>query len=349
MGSMSQGVRFAVIGYGGSGRGIHARLIREAGSRVTAVVVRSPERRAQALADWPDAQVYSSIENLISSGGGFDAVVVASPSGNHVDHATQLINARIPFVIDKPLAPTADESALVLAHAREKRVPFTVFQNRRWDPEQLTLKSLIDAGDLGDVHTFERHWERWRPVPQQRWKELDPVAGGLLLDLGTHLVDSATQLFGRVQSVYADLRCLTTPVEDDVFLTLHHAPQGDKPGVISRLWGGALVGAPGPRTRVLGSKGAYLVTSFEGEASPFTVLDEAATADTEGWLVTGDERRLVTRAPGGHVDFYHAVVAWLTARGPIPVHPADAVRTAEVLDAARISSREGRCVSVRAD
>ena len=176
------------------------------------------------------------------------------------------------------------------------------------------------------MHTFERHWERWRPKPQQRWKENDVLGGGLLLDLGPHLVDSATQLFGPVVSVYAETRALSTPTEDDVFLVLHHAAPGSKPGavpgrtaaadvlfgveppakgVVSRLWAGSLVGAPGPRTRVLGDGGAYLVNSFEGDASPFDVLDGEQPEGTHGWLVRGRERTAVPQPRGGHARLLH--------------------------------------------
>ena len=96
-----------------------------------------------------------------------------------------------------------------------------MFQNRRWDTEQLTLLACSRRARSGRVHRFERRWERFRPLPQDRWKENDPEAGGLLLDLGAHLVDSAVQLFGPVESVYAELPARTTPAVDDVFLALH--------------------------------------------------------------------------------------------------------------------------------
>ncbi len=247
------------------------------------------------------------------------------------------------MLVDKPLATSSDDAELLAARGDGR---LTVFQNRRWDPEQLTLIALLEAGSLGTVHRFERRWERFRPVPQDRWKENDPVAGGLLLDLGAHLVDSATQLFGPVRSVYAELYARTTPATDDVFLALHH-----ESGVISHLQAGGVVGAPGPRTRVLGDAAAYLVTSFEGEASPFTEMDDAHEATRssdepahEGWLVRGSERTPVARAEGGHVDLYRAVVRWVVDGGPPPVDPFDAARTARVLDAARLSADEQRVV-----
>ncbi|MCU1431178.1 MAG: Gfo/Idh/MocA family oxidoreductase, partial [Actinotalea sp.] len=101
---------------------------------------------------------------------------------------------------------------------------------------------------------------------------------------------------------------------------------------------------PGPRTRVLGSAGAYLVTSFEGEPTPFSDLDPGE--GMEGWLVHGDAREPVERSPGGHADFYRAVARWVLAGDVVPVDPRDAVRTAHVLDAARRSAATGQRVSV---
>jgi predicted dehydrogenase len=351
---MSDSLRVGLVGYGSSGRGLHARLLREVGQRVTHVVVRDPVRVAAAQADWPGVIIDPDMKTMLSRAAELDLVVVASPTGAHVANVNAALEARLPVVVDKPLATTTDDARRLARTAEAHSGRLTVYQNRRWDSEQLTLRSVLASGELGDVHRFERRWERWRPVPQQRWKELDIQSGGLLLDLGAHLVDSAVQLFGPVVSVYAELRSLTTPVEDDVFLALRHAPGPFGHEVRSHLQAGALVGAPGPRTRVLGEKGSYLVTSYEGEATPFAVLDDlphsrhARVGDEhEGWLVHGAERVPVPRAPGGHADFYRAVIRWLTVGGPVPVDPWDAVRTAAVLDAARVSAREGRVVALR--
>ncbi len=341
---MTDALRVGLVGYGSAGRGIHARLLREVGAQVVRVVSRNPDRAAAAGADWPGVAVDGDVAALLDHAAELDVVVIASPTGEHVAHVTAALAAGLPVVVDKPLATTADEAAELTRLGAEAGGRLTVFQNRRWDPEQLTLRALLEAGELGRVHRFERRWERWRPVPQDRWKENDTRAGGLLLDLGAHLVDSAVQLFGPVATVHAELRSLTTPAVDDVFLALTHAPRGDGPAVLSHLQAGGLVGAPGPRTRVLGDRGAYLVTSFEGEATPFAALDAGADDGHEGWLVRGDERVPVPRAPGGHPDFYRAVAAWVRDGGPVPVDPADAVLTARVLDAARVSAAEQRVV-----
>ncbi|WP_448061013.1 Gfo/Idh/MocA family oxidoreductase [Cellulomonas hominis] len=353
--SPGDALRVGLVGYGSAGRGIHARLLREVGQRVTHVVSRNPERSRSAVEDWPGVVVVPDVEALLAHAADLDLVVIASPTGEHVAHVRAALDAGVHVVVDKPLATTAAEAAELAQAGADAGGRLTVFQNRRWDSEQLTLRALLAAGELGRVHRFERRWERWRPVPQHRWKENDIRAGGLLLDLGAHLVDSAVQLFGPVTEVYAELQALTTPAVDDVFLALRHAPTDGRPGVLSHLQAGGLVGAPGPRTRVLGDRGAYLVTSFEGEPTPFAAFDAVggaaggAVADetarpVEGWLVHGADRVAVPRAPGGHPDFYRAVARWVRAGGAPPVDPVDAVRTARVLDAARVSSDERRAV-----
>lgn len=349
---MTEALRVGLVGYGSAGRGIHARLLREVGARVTRVVTRNPERARTAADDWPGVAVDGDLPALLAHAADLDLVVVASPTGDHAEHVALALAAGAHVVVDKPLATTADEAAELARLGEEAGGRLTVFQNRRWDPEQITLRGLLADGALGRVHRFERRWERWRPVPQDRWKENDTRAGGLLLDLGAHLVDSAVELFGPVTRVHAELRALTTPAEDDVFLALTHAPGPDGVAVISHLQAGGLVGAPGPRTRVLGDRGAYLVTSFEGEATPFAALDSAVGSGAEeqepheGWLVHGDERVPVPRAPGGHADYYRAVDAWVRGSAGAPVDPRDAVATARVLDAARRSAREGQVVTL---
>jgi predicted dehydrogenase len=335
-------LRVGLIGYGSAGRGLHSRMLRELGQKVTVVVTRS--RAGQVHEDWPHALVVPDVPGLLAHAAKLDLVVVASPTSEHAAQAALVLRAGLPVVVDKPLATTERAAADLVRSATTHGGRLTVFHNRRWDREQLTLAGLLARGELGHVHRFERRWERWRPVPLHRWKELDPESGGLLQDLGSHLVDSAMQLFGPVTGVYAELRALTTPAVDDVFLALTHAaPAGGGPAVVSHLQAGGLAGAAGPRTRVLGDKAAYLVTRFEAEPTPFEALDHRAK-DHEGWLVRGAEREPVPPAPGAPGDLYRAIVRWVTDGGRPPVDPWDSVRVARVLDAARASAADGTVV-----
>ncbi len=352
-------MRVLLVGYGSAGRGIHLPLLRAAGLSPSIVVAAHPERVAQAHADLPGALVVPDLDAALglASGQRPDLAVIASPSGVHESNALACIAAAVATVVDKPLTVDAAGAARVTVAARAAGVPLTVFQNRRWDGENLTLARLVRDGELGQVHRFERRWERWRPVPRDRWRENATAAdgGGLLLDLGAHLVDSAVHLFGPVTSVYAELATWTTTAEDEFFLSVQHAG-----GVRSHLSASSVAGAPGPRTRVLGSRGAYVVTQFEAEQHAFGFEDAAGCT---GWWVAGDERRAVPTAAGGHGDFYPAVLAALrlsatqaaaaarqadtaARQAALPVDPADAVHVLTVLDTARASATQGRVVAI---
>jgi predicted dehydrogenase len=226
-------------------------------------------------------------------------------------------------------------------------VPITFFHNGRWAGVLLALRLLLAAGVLGTVFRFERRWERWRPQPKDRWKEnaAPREGGGLLLDLHSHLVDAAVDLLGPVTHVYAEVSAHTTRAEDDAFLACTHAS-----GAHSHLGALSISAAPGPRTRVLGMKGAYVATSFEAEPTAFADLADR-DADHVGWLVVGPERTPVPRPPGRHADFYRDVAAALTeGRGQagMPVQPAEAVHVLSVIDAARVSAAERVVVEVPA-
>ncbi|MEJ5945642.1 Gfo/Idh/MocA family oxidoreductase [Pseudokineococcus basanitobsidens] len=343
---MSGAVRVGLVGYGSSGRGIHAPLLQEAGLDVALVATSSPERAAAATADHPDARVVPDLGAVLAAGtgrGGVDLVVLTSPTGVHEEQVLACVAAGRPVLVEKPLAVDAAGAARCVRAARAADVPLTVFQNRRWDDEQRALAAVLAAGEIGDVLRLERRWERWRPVPKDRWRENAPPAdgGGLLLDLQSHLVDSAVQLLGPVESVYAEVSAVLTPAEDTTFLALRHAG-----GARSHLSAVSAAGAPGPRTRVLGTGGAYVVVPFEGEVSGFAgVLDDAPGCT--GWVVRGAERTPVPTPPGGHADLYRAAAAAVRGEGAWPVDPADAVAVLAVLDAARASARTGEVVPVR--
>lgn len=329
-------VRVGLVGYGLAGRGIHAPLLAAAGLAISVVATADPGRRAAAVAEQPDAAVVPDLDGLLARSAQVDLVVLASPTGAHAAQAVAVLDAGLPVVVDKPLGVDAEQASAIVGHAERTGGRVTVFQNRRWDAEQLTLRSVLDSGALGEVFRFERRWERWRPQPKQRWRENASAAqgGGLLLDLHSHLVDAAVQLFGPVGRVYAELAAHTTPAEDDVFVALTHLG-----GVRSHLGALSVAGAPGPRTRVLGTAGAYVVTTFEQEPTAFSSLEDSDDRHT-GWLVEGESRRAVSRAAGEHADFYRLAADWVRGNGPAPVDPRDAVSVLRVLDAARVSSEQ---------
>ncbi len=336
-------VRVALIGYGLGGASFHAPLIATTpGMRLATIVTRNPERRAQAAREHPKANIVDSVQAIWDrSAQDHDVVVVTTSNDAHASLAKDALAAGLPVVVDKPFAVTASQAREVIAEARRRKLFLTVYHNRRWDSELLTVKRLLAEQAFGDVLRFESRLERWRPQPKGGWRERgEPeLAGGLLYDLGTHLIDQALHLFGPVTGVYAELdrRRPGMQVDDDVFLALTHAS-----GVRSHLSATAISAQPLARMRVLGSRSAYVkVQSDVQEAA----LRSGGRPDQPGWgeeprehwglLGVGAAATPVRSEPGAYQQFYAGVVASLRDGAPPPVDPEDAVAGLEIIEAAR--------------
>lgn len=346
---MTAALRVGLIGFGVAGRIFHAPLIASTSGLVLAsVVTNDPERRAVLARDYPGVAVLQDPQQLWdrSSQGkpSVDVVVIASPTGTHEELAADAIRAGVPVVVDKPLAPSTDAARRTIESAAQHHVPLTVFQNRRWDGDYLTVRRLLAEDALGRVHRFESRWEFLAP--------LDPArpGGGLLSELGAHMIDQAIQLFGPVERLYADLACRRpgSRVDDDSFLTLQHGS-----GVASHLWASAVVRDPGPRFRLVGERGVYVVSGTDPQEDALVRglrpgMPEWGRTPEHGWgvLVDGDGSRAVPAEPGSYEEFYRQLEAALRDGAPLPVEPASALPALEVIDAAVVSAREGRAVEL---
>ena len=208
---MEKTLRVAIIGYGLSGVVFHAPLIAATpGMTVAAIVTNSPERQERARRDFPMATILPKADDLWEEAALYDLVVVAAPNRVHVSLGMAAMNAGLPVVIDKPLAASAADAEQLIATSSSSGKLFSVFQNRRWDNDFLTIRQLLsaDLDLLGPITRFESRFERYRAAPRAHaWRELpDPEeAGGLLYDLGSHLIDQALLLFGKPTRVYAEV------------------------------------------------------------------------------------------------------------------------------------------------
>jgi predicted dehydrogenase len=338
----------AIIGYGLAGAIFHGPLISStAGLAVASVVTSDPGRREQARRDHPGARVVSTPDELWRLADEHDFVVVAARNDAHLYLGERALDAGLAVVVDKPLATSAEEALALVEHARRSCQLLTVFHNRRWDSDYRTLRRLLAEDALGDVLRYESRFERWRPKPRaDAWRETSEPGqgGGVLLDLGSHLVDQALQLFGPVSDVYAEIdNRRGSPGDDDAFVALRH-----RSGTYSHLWMSALAAAPGPRLRVLGTRAAYVV--HEGDGQEDALRSGRRPDDRQTWgiepesrwgqLARGEESDTVPSEPGAWPAFYTDLERALRVGGPPPVDPADGVATLEVIDAARRSAIE---------
>lgn len=337
-------LRVGLAGYGTGGRQFHAPALRGAGLEVAAVATSSAERAEQVRAELPGALVVPDLEALLGVDD-LDLIVLATPTGLHAEQAERVVEAGVAVVVDKPLARTASEAQHVVDAAAHRGVPLSVFQNRRYDPELAALTAVRDEGLIGQIRRAEYRWDRWRPEPKQRWRETQTAdeGAGLLLDLGAHLIDQAVILHGEVESVYAELSAHTVVAEDDFFVACRHTS-----GIVSHVMATSVNGAPGPRARLMGSTGAYVIGRQFDEVSAFADFESAD--GTVGWVVRGEVREPGPAVgPSDQAAFYRSVAAALRSDDPqaaMPVDPRDAVHVLAVIDAARTSQQARRVVEV---
>jgi predicted dehydrogenase len=325
---------------------------------VAAVVTSNPARVREAAAAHPGAEVLASADAIWENRDRYDLVVVAAPNRAHAALAEASLRAGLAVVVDKPMATTLDQARRLESLSRQTGVLLSVFHNRRWDNDFLTVRRLVAEGTLGSLVRYESRFERFRPeVDRERWRESPSPeeGGGLLLDLGSHLIDQALLLFGRPTHVYAEVerRREHAQVDDDTFVALRFAA-----APIAHLWAGALAYRPGPRLRLTGARGLYERFGLDPQEE---ALRSGMRPSDEGW---GEEPetawgRLSAEGDGGPIDervrpelgayerFYALLRDALRHGGDPPVGPDEGVAVLEVIEAARTSAQERKVVALR--
>jgi len=339
-------VRFGLVGYGFGGRYFHAPLLAAAPEcAFLGVVTSSPERRELLAREHPGTAAFGSLQELAHAGA--EAVAISTPADTHSELTDAALDLGLAVVCDKPFALDAAAARASVERAERLGLALASYQNRRWDSDFRTVRSLVDGGELGTVTRFESRFERFTPEPGPA-----PSGGGTLLDFGAHLVDQALVLLGPVASVYAEWRVRDNDLDDDVFVALTHVS-----GARSHLAGSWSEGAPGDRFRVTGAGGSYVVGGpMDGQEAalvagqtPVTLGAGWGAEPPERWgrVQRGDVAERVPTLPGAWQTFYPAFAAAVRGTGPSPVDPRDVVATMTVLDAARRSATEGEVVRLR--
>ena len=340
-------VTVGLIGYGLAGAVYHAPLIlSEPRMRIASVVSSRAEKVAQEL---PGARAIANPEALFDDPG-IDLVVIASPNTTHFPLANRALESGKHVVVDKPFTITLAETDELISLASRKGLLVTVFQNRRWDGDFITVQKLISDNAVGHLAFFESKFERFRPVVSTNWRETAGPGGGLYYDLGPHLIDQALILIGMPQSLVADItRLRPAAVTEDYF---HLVLQYD--GFRAVLHGSNLVYCPGPRFALYGDAGSFY--KFELDVQERHLKEGmrpgmphwgVAPIESAGMLYLADRtERSVPISPGQYQMFYRGIAECLLDGAAPPVTPEQARNVMRVLEAGVQSAREARIISL---
>jgi len=340
---MSEVLKLGLMGYGFAGSTFHAPVIAHSGRTAVAVIATSQAERARA--DYPDADIVPDFDALLARDD-ISCIVIATPNDTHFDLARRALAAGKHVVVDKPVTLSGADAQTLAALAARHGLLFAPFHNRRWDGDFMTLRALIADGKLGRVTHYESHFDRFRPVIPKRWREEAAHGGGLLFDLGPHLIDQALALFGAPQSISATVKQQrdNAQVPDYVHLQLHYA---DKEVI---LHASALTALPPPRFTVHGTRGSYVINGLDvqedqlkaglrpgdpdfGKNAAGLLREADGDRDTQSACVTQD---------GDYVGFYRALAASVLDGKPFPIAAQDAVDVMTIIDLAIRSDAEGR-------
>jgi len=345
-------LQVGLIGYGYAGQTFHAPLICATAGLALAAVASSDAGKVHAALG-PAVAVLTPQELIACDD--IDLIVIAAPNEQHHPLALAALEAGRHVVVDKPFALDAIQAAsLVAAAARGGRM-LSVFHNRRWDSDFVTLRAVLREGRVGRPVEFISCFDRYRPQVRARWRESRQPGAGLWLDLGPHLVDQALQLFGAPSAITLDQASLRDgALADDWFVAQLRWAQGPHAGLRARLQASQLAARPGARFTLHGTGASFSVDGLDPQESVLkTGVDPARIADpawgqddrratlwhSDGEAATGTPLPL---AQGAYPAYYATLRDALLGTGPCPVTAADALAVQSVLDAGRRSALERR-------
>lgn len=349
----SRTLRAGLVGYGFAGQTFHAPVLSAVPGLELAAVASSRPHKVHA--DWPGVAVVPDAGALVGRSD-IDLVVVATPNAQHHPVATAALEAGKHVVVDKPFTlDVAEARELELLARRNNRV-LAVYQNRRFDADYLTLKDVLASGELGRLVYLESHFDRFRPEVRDRWREQKVPGAGLWVDLGSHLVDQAVQLFGTPDTLQLDTAALRdgAQVEDYFHAVLRYESSPHAPLRVV-LHATTLAAHAAPRYIVHGTRGSYIKHGVDPQEDALRAGQRPPMAGwgadpQDGELVVpgsdgGEPQRRVwpTRA-GNYLEYYAAVRDAILGNGPNPVPPEQAVALMELLDLGARSAAEGKAL-----
>ncbi|MEN8158115.1 MAG: Gfo/Idh/MocA family oxidoreductase [Bacteroidota bacterium] len=342
-------INAALCSYGMSGLVFHGPLLEaHPGFKITKILER---RKLESEGKHPGALIVREYESILEDPK-VQLVVVNTPDHLHFEMVREAIEAGKHVVVEKPFTLKSEDAAALISMAVKQGVMLTVFQNRRWDGDFLTVKEIIRSGKLGRVVDFESRFDRYRTEIRESWKE-QSTGTGTLYNLGSHLIDQALQLFGLPERIYCDSRMLRDGARtDDSFdLMLHYTDHK------CMLRSSYLVREPTPQFILHGTEGSYLKWGADPQEE---AMKQGQSPGSEGWGVESetDWGKINTGSgssriegpyptiPGNYMAFYDNLYDAVIHGKPVAVHPKEAMDVIRIIEAAYESSRKGQSVSL---
>ncbi|MBY6686149.1 Gfo/Idh/MocA family oxidoreductase [Rhodococcus sp. BP-149] len=337
-------VKLGLVGFGLGGRYFHAPFITAArGIELAGIVARSPQRISEAHQDFPDVPVFPSLREMV---GHVDAVTITTPPATRRSLVMEAISHGLHVVADKPFAPDLDGAQELIAAAENAAVLLGVYQNRRFDADIRTLRSVLPR--VGRVWRAESHFD----LDGADTLEAGPD-GGLLRDMGAHVVDQMVWLFGPAERVYAHLDHVDRPegrTDASFVIDISH-----RSGVFSTVSSSKVNHLDARRLRVFGSEGSYVSDGTDVQAQALFAGRRPAD-DTANWGYEAPERwgtlrtsagvEAIPSLQGAYQDYYSTFAAAVKGEGTQPVPATEALDTIAILTAARESASSGRAITL---
>ncbi len=335
-------IRVGVVGFGNSAKAFHLPFITTQ-SEYQLVAISSSQLEAVATA-YPQAVCYASAETLIKEAD-VDLVIITAPNHVHFSLTKLALENGKHVVLEKPMANTSEEAEQLVRIAEKENRLFSIYQNRRWDGDFLTVKKLLNDNKLGKIKHFESHFDRFRPIVETRWREEAGLGNGIWFDLGPHLVDQTIQLFGLPEAVTARILTMreNAKTADYAHVTLHY----DNLEAVMHMT--TLSAIPNQRFRIDGSKGSYLKAGLdvqEGQLKsgilPTNDSFAKESQDCFGSLFTQDAEQSIVTQDGQYAQYYRLMSKAILNQGPVPVPPREIINVIKVIELGYQSQAEGK-------
>lgn len=342
-------IKTGIIGYGFSAQTFHLPFIKQLKEFELAAI--SSSKAEQVLAENPEVNVYASAEQLIKDDT-IQLVIITSPNDTHFELAKQALLHGKHVIVEKPFVTDVEQGEALVSLAQEKKLILSTYHNRRWDSDFLTIKQIIESGELGEIRLFESHFDRFRPNVRQRWREQAGEGTGIWFDLGSHLVDQALSLFGNPVALSA--RCLALRNNSDVTDYFHvqlHYPNHEV-----LLHSSPFSAGPGLRFQLEGTKGSYVKYGLDPQEARLRqgcLPTQANWAEEEpenyGILFQENKKRIYPTQLGGYQHYFTNIAEAILVNKAVSVTAQQALDVIKIIELAQRSSLLGKRMSINSN